>query len=163
MPSNDLTLTPRQRIVLNREISRLEKIGELKEANEYKELYQYDGIETCAACSLCSTACPVKIDTGSLTKHLRAEQISDNANSIATKIASNYSMTLKAMRVGLYGANLVHKIIGTSSMNSIASTLREWSGDKIPKWMATLPSSTSINTKIEQKSSLKGCLLSLLY
>jgi D-lactate dehydrogenase len=78
-PSNELSLTPRQRIVVNREISRLESIGEHKEAKEYKDLYQYDGIETCATCSLCSSACPVKIDTGNLTKHLRAEQISDTS------------------------------------------------------------------------------------
>jgi len=47
-PSNDLTLTPRQRIVVNREISRLERLGREEEAKEYRDLYQYDGIETCA-------------------------------------------------------------------------------------------------------------------
>ncbi|MFW2427720.1 hypothetical protein, partial [Aliarcobacter butzleri] len=72
-PSNELPLTPRQRIVINREISRLETIGNYKDAKEYKELYQYDGIEACATRSLCPAACPVKLDTGRLTKHLRAE------------------------------------------------------------------------------------------
>ncbi|WP_321469406.1 FAD-binding and (Fe-S)-binding domain-containing protein [Halarcobacter sp.] len=150
-PSNDITLTPRQRIVVNREISRLESIGENEEAKEYMDAYQYDGLETCAACSLCSTACPVKIDTGSLTKYLRAEQISDTANNIASKIANNYSTTLKGMRVGLGGANLVHKILGTSSMESITSTFRDWSNGKIPKWSPYLPKSININTNFEQQ------------
>ena len=154
-PSNDITLTPRQRIVINREISRLEEIGEVEEANEYKELYEYDGIETCATCSLCSTACPVKIDTGSLTKYLRTEQLSPRANDIAFKVANNFSGTLKGMKIGLGGANIVHSIVGTASMESITQTLRDWSGGRIPKWTASLPRPTSIDTNIEQKVSSK--------
>jgi D-lactate dehydrogenase len=154
-PSNDLTLTPRQRIVINREISRLESIGELEEAKEYKELYQYDGIETCATCSLCSTACPVKIDTGSLTKHLRAEQVSSSANKLANGIADNFSTTLSGMKFGLKSANITHAILGTPSMQTITQTLREWTNGKIPKWSANLPKATSINTVFEQKFSDK--------
>ena len=152
-PSNAITLTPRQRIVVNREISKLEKEGNLKEANEYKELYVYDGLETCATCSLCSTACPVNIDTGALTKHLRAEQITTSANNLASKVADNFSSTLKGMKFGLGSANLVHSILGTASMETVTSTLREWTGGKIPKWSAHLPRPTSINTKFEQQLS----------
>ncbi|WP_421715660.1 FAD-binding and (Fe-S)-binding domain-containing protein [Arcobacter arenosus] len=154
-PSNDITLTPRQRITLNRLISQLESEGKLEEAKEYKDLYQYDGVDTCAACSLCATACPVKIDTGALTKHLRYEQITPRANSIATKIANNYASTLSGMRFGLGGANLVHKILGTASMNSLTSTFREWSGGAIPKWSPYLPKATNIDITFEQKSSDK--------
>ena len=154
-PSNAITLTPRQRIVVNREISRLEKVGNISEANEYKELYQYDGLETCATCSLCSSSCPVKIDTGSLTKHLRSEQNSEKANKLAFKVANNFSGTLKGMKFGLGGANIVHSILGTASMESITETLRDWSGGKIPKWTAHLPRPTSINTTFEQKISNK--------
>ncbi len=154
-PSNELTLTPRQRIVANREISRLESIGEYKEAKEYRDLYQYDGIETCATCSLCSTACPVKIDTGSLTKHLRAEQVTKNEDKIANTVANNFSNTLKGMRFGLTSANITHKILGTPSMQTITDTLREWTKGKIPKWSPYLPTSTNINTRFEQKVSNK--------
>ncbi|QDF27658.1 FAD-binding and (Fe-S)-binding domain-containing protein [Halarcobacter anaerophilus] len=150
-PSNDLTLTPRQRIVINREISRLQKEGNKKEAQEYLELYKYDGLETCAACSLCSTACPVKIDTGSLTKHLRAEQISPRADKIASAIANNYKATLQGMRVGLKGVNLVHKILGTSSLEAISSTFRAWSKGTLPKWTPYLPKGININTRFEQQ------------
>ena len=154
-PSNDLTLTPRQRIVINREISRLESIGNTKEAKEYKDLYQYDGIETCATCSLCSTACPVKIDTGNLTKHLRTEQISNNGKSIANFVANNFSTTLKGVRFGLSSANLVHKVLGTPSMETFTQTLRNLSKNSIPKWSAVMPKATNINLHFEQKISDK--------
>ncbi|QKF65679.1 FAD/FMN-containing dehydrogenase [Arcobacter venerupis] len=153
-PSNELTLTPRQRIVINREISRLESIGNKKEAKEYKDLYQYDGIETCATCSLCSTACPVKIDTGSLTKHLRAEQISNTGKSIANFVANNFSATLKGVRFGLHSANFIHKVLGTPSMETMTKTFRDFS-NSIPKWSVTMPIGTNIDLNFEQKVSDK--------
>ena len=154
-PSNELSLTPRQRIVVNREISRLESIGEHKEAKEYKDLYQYDGIETCATCSLCSSACPVKIDTGNLTKHLRAEQISDTSKSIANFVANNFSATLKGVRIGLHSANFIHKVLGTPSMETVTKTFRDLSRNTLPKWSITMPKATSININFEQKVSDK--------
>ena len=154
-PSNELTLTPRQRIVINREISRLEAIGNHKEAKEYKDLYQYDGIETCATCSLCSSACPVKIDTGSLTKHLRAEQVSNSSKSIANFIANNFSMTLKGVRFGLHSANFIHKVLGTPSMETVTKTFRDLSKNSLPKWSDVMPKGTNINLNFEQKVSDK--------
>ncbi|MGA1940068.1 FAD-binding and (Fe-S)-binding domain-containing protein [Arcobacter sp. YIC-310] len=151
-PSNDLTLTPRQRIVINREISQLKRAGEDEEAQEYLDLYQYDGIETCATCSLCSSACPVKIDTGSLTKYLRAEQNSPRANGVANFVANNFSTTLTGMKVGLHGANLMHKLVGTSSMESITNTIRDWTKGKSAKWTTSMPKAITIDTKFEQKA-----------
>ncbi len=57
-PSNALTFTPRHRIASSRHMMGLSG-NKLK---EFKKLYQYDGIDTCATCSLCSTTCPVEID-----------------------------------------------------------------------------------------------------
>ena len=154
-PSNELTLSPRQRIVINREISRLENMGLYKEAKEYKKLYQYDGIETCATCSLCSSACPVNIDTGSLTKHLRAEQASESSKSIANFVANNFSSTLKGIRVGLHSANFIHKVLGTASMETFTQTFRDLSKNTLPKWTETMPKSTNIDMYFEQKVSDK--------
>ncbi len=154
-PSNDLSLTPRQRIVINREISRLKRLGEEKEAKEYEKLYQYDGIETCATCSLCSSACPVKIDTGSLTKYLRAEQITSKENFLASKIADNFSLTLGTMKFGLKSSNAFHEILGTSNMKKVSSKARKLSKNSIPKWSPYLPKAININTKFEQKTQDK--------
>ena len=139
-PSNALTLTPRQRIVSNRHISGLEKAGKREEAAAFKKLYQYDGVETCATCSLCSLSCPVKIDTGSLTKVLRSRQIGSFANSIANTICDHYGATLATGRVALSAVKGVNAIIPDSMMSGMSGALRKLSGDALPQWTTSLPS-----------------------
>ena len=64
-PSHGLTLSPRQRIVGWREIARLgREAPDRRGVGELRTLYDYHGIDTCAACGLCATACPVGIETG---------------------------------------------------------------------------------------------------
>src|SRR5207244_9973743 len=63
-PSRLLTTTPRQRIVLRREMARQPSGSPLQRA--LLEQYEYDAIETCAADGSCMLACPVGIDTGKL-------------------------------------------------------------------------------------------------
>jgi D-lactate dehydrogenase len=154
-PSNAITFTPRHRIVANREISRLEREGEFEEAKELKDAYVYDGLETCATCSLCSTVCPVGIDTGALTKHLRAEQITPFQEKVASAIANNFSKTLSGIKIGLGGANLTHSILGTSVMGSLTSGLRKISNNSIAKWSPTLPKANKINLHFQNISSDK--------
>ena len=71
-PSRDLTTTPRQRIVLRREMARQAKGSPVLRA--LVEEFEYDAIETCAADGTCMLACPVGIDTGKLVKGLRADR-----------------------------------------------------------------------------------------
>src|SRR3954451_6970342 len=80
-PSRDLTTTPRQRILLRREIERQPAGSPLREA--LLEEYEYDGIETCAADGTCRLACPVGIDTGKLIKQFRAREHSERAEAAA--------------------------------------------------------------------------------
>ncbi|GAA5165389.1 FAD-binding and (Fe-S)-binding domain-containing protein [Ornithinimicrobium tianjinense] len=72
-PSRDLTTTPRQRIVLRRELAAARQRGDEALAAELAEQYEYDGTDTCAVDGMCLTACPVRINTGDLTRRLRAE------------------------------------------------------------------------------------------
>jgi D-lactate dehydrogenase len=72
-PSQDLTLTPRQRIVLRRELADARAAGDDALVRELEADYQYDGVETCAVDGMCQTACPVSIDTGDLIRRLRTE------------------------------------------------------------------------------------------
>lgn len=72
-PSRDLTLTPRERIVLRRELQHARDTGQQELAAELERDYGYDAIETCAVDGMCQTACPVLINTGDLVRRLRAE------------------------------------------------------------------------------------------
>ncbi len=75
-PSRRLTLTPRQRIVIRREIARQHNSG--TDASLLASLlddFNYAGLDTCAVDGLCASACPVNINTGDLTKHLRAGMV----------------------------------------------------------------------------------------
>nr|WP_269452181.1 FAD-linked oxidase C-terminal domain-containing protein [Tessaracoccus coleopterorum] len=72
-PSRDLTLTPRQRIVLRREIAARHEDHDL--LKQVAESYTYEAVETCAVDSMCSVACPLGIDTGTLVRRQRLEEI----------------------------------------------------------------------------------------
>lgn len=72
-PSRDLTLTPRKRIVMRREIASAREAGRDELAAELTKAYTYPGIETCAVDGLCSVSCPLDINTGDLVRRLRAE------------------------------------------------------------------------------------------
>lgn len=72
-PSRDLTLTPRQRITLRRDIALAEQRGALELVAELRDDYDYDGVQTCAVDGMCAIACPVDINTGDLVRRLRAE------------------------------------------------------------------------------------------
>ena len=150
-PSNVITFTPRHRIIANREISRLQELGEVKEAQELNEAYIYDGLETCATCSLCSTACPVGIDTGALTKYLRHENITPLGNKIANLLSKNFSNTLGLIKFGLKASNLIHKTLGTKAYTTLTKTTRKVF--KTPYWSPCLPSSTSINKNFINNTS----------
>ncbi|MEJ2284978.1 MAG: FAD-binding and (Fe-S)-binding domain-containing protein, partial [Desulfobacterales bacterium] len=73
--SHELTLSARQRIVVYREICRLEASGENPaRLAELKKEYIYYGDQTCATDGLCALTCPVEIDTGRLIKALRHDR-----------------------------------------------------------------------------------------
>jgi D-lactate dehydrogenase len=72
-PSRDLTLTPRQRIVIRREQARRNAAGDAAGSRALADGLDYAMQETCATDGMCATACPVGIDTGLLVKRLRAE------------------------------------------------------------------------------------------
>lgn len=146
-PSNFLTITPRQRIVANRHMTTLREAGKFQELKEFEKMYQYDGIETCATCQLCSVACPVSIDTGSLTKKLRAKQIGKVGHKVAGTIGANYSTVLSTGRFVLSAVKGVNKLIPNSMMSSISGGLRNLSGNRMPLWTPSLPRGTSFKAK----------------
>jgi len=98
-PSRDLTTTPRQRIVLRREIARQPEESSLRRALE--EEYSYDGLDTCAADGSCRLACPLGIDTGKLVKELREERHPPRAEARALRAAKHWAGVERASRAAL--------------------------------------------------------------
>jgi len=86
-PSKGLTLTPRQRIVLQRE--RVINRGDKSVVRAIDAAFVYDGIETCATDGICATVCPVGIDTGQMVKNMRSTRTSALGRSMARALASN--------------------------------------------------------------------------
>ncbi|RNE49845.1 FAD-binding and (Fe-S)-binding domain-containing protein [Corynebacterium alimapuense] len=72
-PSKDLTLTPRQRIVVRRAQAAAQARGDKETFAELEKEYDYDGVQTCAVDGMCQTACPVQINTADLVRRLRQE------------------------------------------------------------------------------------------
>ncbi len=92
-PSRELTLTPRQRIVLRREIRAAELAGDAVAAAELERGYGYAGEQTCAVDGMCSTACPLAIDTGALVKSLRRDHLPRTASAAWTAAARRWGAT----------------------------------------------------------------------
>jgi D-lactate dehydrogenase len=147
-PSRRLTLTPRQRIVVQREISRLRLAQAAVPSGEDAALskmlmddFIYAGVETCAADGLCATACPVGINTGEFIKHLRAESIKNEKP--ALWIAEHFTFAEKAIGWGVRMGHVAEKVIGVSGVQSISVAAEKITGTTLPKWNKSIPSPTS--------------------
>lgn len=139
-PSRDLTLTPRQRIALRREIANAEAAGDHALVRLLEDDYEYAGVHTCAVDGMCGTACPVLINTGLLVKKLRREKTTPAATkAVWTTLARHWKGTTATfstvmgitdrlpgpLETALVGVNrLGRAVLGT---------------DNVPLWSAELP------------------------
>jgi D-lactate dehydrogenase len=107
-PSRNLTTTPRQRIVLRREMARQPEGSAVQRALLAE--YEYDAVETCATDGSCQIACPLGIDTGKMVKELRTAQHGERAERAALGAAKRWGAVEKLSRMGLrVGGPLVRR------------------------------------------------------
>lgn len=78
--------------MLFRELQRRKAAGEDVEASELEQVFEYQGIDTCAATGLCADRCPVGINTGELVKKLRGPKYK-KFRPIAKWTADHFSAT----------------------------------------------------------------------
>ena len=153
------TLSSRQRIVVQREISRLRQSGEDEERLALLEKqYRYPGNQTCAGDGLCSMSCPMNINTGDLTHIIRQESLPKGSLGYkAGDFAANHFAGVKsALRPVLSLANFGHSALGTKAMSSITKGMHHILG--IPLWTPAMPKSYRIrNEELKMRNEELGC------
>lgn len=143
-PSRDLTLTPRQRIVVRREIERLKKPGSNRVTYDALERdFPYMVLDTCAVDGMCGIDCPVGIDTGALTKRFRQLRHSAFTNRVAIVLAKRMVLTERMARFALAAGHAVNRLCGSACMNKITHILdrisRLVADEAFWQWCAEMP------------------------
>ena len=142
-----LTLSSRMRIAVQREIryltaqiqGRENSAADIRERlDTLKRQYKYYGDQTCATDGLCSTSCPMKINTGELTHLIR--QLDMNASPMGYKLgefAANHMAGIKSgLRLVLDVAHLGHVTLGPTLMTTIARGMNKMG---LPLWTTAMP------------------------
>ena len=138
-PSKNLTLTPRQRNTVYREICRLQRTAENpKLLAQMQKSFNYLGVNTCATTGLCADRCPVDINTGELMRKLRQDH-SAVEHSIARWTADHFAGVSKASQIGLRVATTAHTLLGEKNMATVSKALHQVSNHRFPLWTANMP------------------------
>ncbi len=137
-PSRSLTLSPRQRIVLYRELQRRRKNGEDTAADDLNKIFEYQGLDTCAATGLCADRCPVGINTGDLVKKLRTAKY-EKFTPIARWTADHFSATTSITRAALKANKVATHLLGVKSVRTLVNGTRNLSKGKTPLWIEEMP------------------------
>ena len=136
-PSRELTLTPRQRIVVRRELER-QPAGLV--AEELRRDYRYSGLETCAGDGMCQTRCPVSIDTGSLVKRFRAARHTALGRGLGLSAAAGSARTEQLARTGIAAGHALASVVGHRGVGALTGALRSVLGDDlVPRWSRDIP------------------------
>ncbi len=134
-----LTLSSRMRIAVQREIRELEATGrDPQRADTLRKQYKYYGDQTCATDGLCSTSCPMKINTGELTHLIR--QMDMNNSTLGYQVgefAANHMAGIKSgLRVVLDVAHAAHVTLGPKLMTNVCRTMNKMG---LPLWTTAMP------------------------
>ncbi len=134
-PSKGLTLSPRQRIVIWRDIQAKKRAG--VDTRELEAAYEYQGIDTCAATGLCAQRCPVGINTGELVKKLRGQHATHRKT--ANWLEGNFATALQGARFTLHVANGARMLLGAPRLAKLSATLTRLSKGQVPQWTNAMP------------------------
>ncbi|MFJ7627545.1 FAD-binding and (Fe-S)-binding domain-containing protein [Streptomyces sp. NPDC097595] len=133
-PSHDLTTSPRQRIVLRREMMR-QPDGSPVETG-LVDAYGYDAVDTCAGDSTCKLACPVGIDTGAMMKNFRHQRHSPREERIAALAAKHFRTAETAARLAVAAASRIDDRLLQGVTRLARRAVRP---DLVPEWLPEIP------------------------
>ena len=135
-PSQHLTTTPRQRIVIQRAIAACEATGAYDLAERLKEQEVYDVVQTCAVDGMCLTACPVKINTGDLIRAKRRETQNETLDKGWKVAAEHWDMVLRGASLGM---TTTHALPTTPLRGALGLARKALSEDIVPTLTSELP------------------------
>ena len=137
-PSRNVTATPRQRIVLRREMARQPENSPL--LARLQDEYEYVGIETCAVDGSCAIPCPVQINTGALEKTFRRAESTPGRERVALMIAKRWATTEKLARSAIAAADVIQRTVGVRALTGLtAAARRVVSDDLMPSVPGPMP------------------------
>ena len=149
-------LSSRQRIVIQREISRLRQSGDDPQrlATLLKE-YKYWGNQTCAGDGLCSMSCPMHINTGELTHDIRQAELPKGCKGyqLGDFAARHFAGIKNSLRPVLTLADTAHAVMGTTLMTSLTRGMHQTLG--IPLWTPAMPKAYRIRKQLRSHITAK--------
>ena len=136
-PSRNLSLTPRQRNTLWREISLAKKNEDTIRLQELEKSWTANGLDTCAACGMCETRCPVGINVADLTRKLRGEKATAKTKKVADLAVQHFDPAMKAAGAGLSMGKLAAKALGGKNVKKLTEKMHAGM-PSIPVWPETM-------------------------
>lgn len=137
-PSRNITTTPRQRIVLRREMARQPEGSPL--LHKLQDEYEYDGIETCAVDGMCAVPCPLHINTGALTKTFRRAESTARREKVALAVTKRWATVEKLARAAMGAADVIQRTVGVTVLSRLTDAARRAvSTDLVPAVAGPMP------------------------
>ncbi len=150
-PSRDLTTTPRQRIVLRREMMRQQPGSRVLDG--LLGSYGYDAVDTCAGDSTCKLACPVGIDTGALMRDFRHRRHSAREERAAALAAERFGAVESAARLAVAAADRLPDRIGDGLLAAVTGAARKAvSRDLVPRWLPQIPGAAARRPPVTRRT-----------
>jgi D-lactate dehydrogenase len=149
-PSRDLTLTPRQRIVLRRELTARRDDREL--VAQVAADYEYEAIETCTAAGMCAVHCPLGIDTGELVRNQRAERAHGVEKRAWNQAAKSWGLATRMGSAALTSAKSagpIASVVAKAGRKALGS-------DAVPTVDRDLPAGSGLRRRPKLRDRRKG-------
>lgn len=149
------TLSSRQRIIIQREISRL-RASDAKSQRllHLQESFKYLGNATCAGDGLCSTSCPMRINVGEMVHDLREAALPKGSlgYKVGDFVAGHFSAVKASLRPALSVAHCAHSVLGDKAVDVMGRALHRVG---VPLWSSSFPCAYYPHELAKTESELK--------
>ena len=142
--AHGFSMSSRQRIIVQREITRLAELGKTdpaarRQADELVKEFRSIGKDLCAGDGLCATSCPLGINTGKLIHEIRGRELGLLGRQVGVMAAHHLNAVAKGPQVALAAASLGRAVLGNTVMGGLCKGLHKVSGGAIPLWTPSVP------------------------